>query len=107
MSTQTQQLLLKQFFSAYFHEDWQCEVETPADAVSEYARTVSSAEAHRLAAAIKEFAESAPTDAELESRLFRELGCYYRPAGVGLSVRDWLEQVATQLRDSNGTLGRD
>ena len=51
-----------------------------------------------LAAAIVKYASGFASDKELEEGLFRELGCYYMPSGVGLSCKLWLEHIAEELR---------
>jgi hypothetical protein len=39
MSTETEDDLLKEFFSAYFNEDWSSDAASPMDVVEEYVPT--------------------------------------------------------------------
>jgi hypothetical protein len=97
MNYELTETLLKNFFSAYFHEDFLREAEDPAAVVRAYARTVGAGEAQALAAAILRYRERLADDQELERRLFAHLGCYYSPSADGLSAGFWLQKVAEQL----------
>ena len=82
--------LMVNFFSSYFHQDWVYEAKSPADVVTSYLRTAKANEVVRLRDAIVRFARREGTDAELEKKLFSELGCYYSPSADGQSAREWL-----------------
>ena len=88
---------LTNFFSAYFHEDWPCEAETPTEVVRAYLGTASPSDAARLRAAIIGFVEFERDNAAIEKKLMPELGCYYLPSADGLGARDWLLSVADLL----------
>ena len=103
MKKQTEQLLLGNFFSAYFHEDWPCEAETPEVVVAGYVRTATPSDVRSLAEAIRNYSAEFANDMELEEKLFKDLGCYYRPSAEGLSAKAWLESVANQLFRENRT----
>jgi len=92
------QELLVNFFSAYFHEDWPCEAKTPEEVVTAYAKgTVSDEKIGILCKAILEFSRRFDDEKELEEKLFSELGCYYTPSADGLSPKEWLKRVVSQL----------
>jgi hypothetical protein len=97
MNKQTQQTILSDFFSAYFHEDWPCEAESPAAVLAGYIQTATPSAVRSLGQAIRHYSQSFASDKELEEKLFTELGCYYRPSVEGLSAKAWLESVANQL----------
>ena len=85
---------LRDFFSAYFHEDWPCEADTPADVVSSYVSSAPPSEVERLRGAIIRLVENEQEDAGLEKKLMPELGCYYLPSADGLTAKKWLLEVA-------------
>jgi hypothetical protein len=97
MNRQPQHSLLQNFFSAYFHEDWPCEAESPEAVVAGYVRTAKPSHLRSLSKAIQEYSREFASDRELEENLFKDLGCYYRPSTQGLSAKAWLENVANQL----------
>jgi hypothetical protein len=98
MATEADQSSLERFFSAYFNEDWDCDAENPEGVVRRFKAEATPEERTMLAAAIVKYAAEFGSDKELEEGLFRELGCYYMPSGVGLSCKVWLEQIAEELR---------
>ena len=103
MNKQTQQSLLRNFFSGYFHEDWPREAESPAAAVAGYLRTATPSDARLLSQAIRTYSKEFASDRALEQELFTDLGCYYRPSEQGISAKAWLEDVADQLlQESQG-----
>jgi hypothetical protein len=88
---------LQKFFSAYFHEDWQCDDDNAEAVVRRYLRAASLTETQSLAAAIRAYLESFKNDKELEKDLFNNLGCYYAPSADGLLAKAWLNDLANQL----------
>lgn len=89
--------LLKHFFSAYFHEDWDIEAENPKDIVAMYAADVTEDQRCAVGKAILRYIDHVEDDTELKEKLFSELGCYYTLGADGLTARDWLKIVAAQL----------
>ena len=64
---------LRDFFSAYFHEDWVLEAKDPDHVVSSYLAVGWSAkELNELASQMLRFAESISDDAALEQALFTD-----------------------------------
>ena len=94
-------ILLKNFFGAYFHEDWSLEAENFDGIVANYANISKSEDLRSLSKTIMEYSNMFTIDSELKKNLFTELGCYYSPSGDGLSAKAWLERVAKQLFDSS------
>ncbi|MBS1803986.1 MAG: hypothetical protein JST28_11510 [Acidobacteria bacterium] len=88
---------LRNFFAAYFHEDWICESESPDGIVAMYICDASPSEVIRLSQAILRLIDCGYDNEELEQTLFRKLGCCYSPSGDGKAAREWLYQVATVL----------
>lgn len=97
MSNQAQQLLLKNFFSSYFHEDWMCDMDNPDGVVSEYIRFESPNTIRELGEAILSYLVEFDSDVLLEDQLFIDLGCYYRPSLEGVPAKIWLKNIANQL----------
>jgi hypothetical protein len=100
MNKQAEQLL-SNFFSAYFHEDWPCEAESPEAVISGYVQTAPLGDVEVLAEAIRQYSGEFSNEKELEEKLFTDLGCYYRPSTLGLSAKAWLGRVADQLLREN------
>jgi hypothetical protein len=98
MISQSDLLLLKGFFSAYFHEDWSRDDESPTSVVKRFVAVATREERTLLASAIVKYAAGFPTDKQLGEHLFRDLGCYYIPSGLGMSCKVWLEDIAEELR---------
>ena len=87
---------LVQFFSGYFHEDWDLDADTPEAVVAMYV-DAAPASTQPLAKAIRRLLATPSTDKELSDHLFTDLGCYYDPEADGLTTRAWLLSVAQQL----------
>ena len=101
MNKESQQLILSSFFSAYFHEDWHCEVESAEAVIDEYVKTATPGDVLSLSQAMQDYSQAFTSDSELEKKLFADLGCYYCPSAQGLSAKSWLENTANQLLRKN------
>lgn len=98
MSAQDTDLkLLANFFSGYFHEDWMCKAADSAEVIHLYLQTAKTHEVAMLREAIVHFVSQVGSDAELEKKLFSELGCYYQPSVNGQSAREWLVNIVALL----------
>jgi len=102
MITEEQRALLRQFFGAYFHQDWECDASDTKSVVSEYMKTATARENRLLAEAALQYSAEFNNDGDLEESLFTDLGCYYLPSGDGLSAKPWLQDVANQLLQGPG-----
>ena len=92
---------LKDFFAAYFHEDWLVDAAGPDEVISAYLNDGPTRdELLGLSDSILRFADGGLDDARLEQALFAELGCYYQPSIDQVSARAWLEQIATTLLEA-------
>jgi|SRR5215469_5947818 len=80
MTTQTELSALKDFFAAYFHEDWNCDTENPESVVNSFVANATPAQRTVLADANVKYAAGFASDKELEKQLFRELGCWRKIA---------------------------
>jgi hypothetical protein len=91
---------LRQFFGAYFHQDWRADAPDTASVISSYlADHPDKAERDKLARLIVEYSLRAPNEESLEYFLFKEFCCYYTPSADGVPVRDWLAGIAMRLRE--------
>jgi len=98
MITTDQRDKLRQFFGAYFHQDWDIEFGTPDQALSAFIRQqVERSALEELSRSIVTFVHEHPDDADLDEALFKELGCEYFPPGHGILTRAWLLSVAATL----------
>lgn len=89
---------LRQFFSGYFHEDWQLDSSEPDEVIAQFLMSgPSQDEIDRIVAQIACYLDAATDNAAIERGLLVELGCYYLPDADGVSARDWLGHVAALL----------
>jgi CdiI immunity protein len=94
---------LRNFFSSYFHQDWQDDAVGPAEVISLYlAEGWNAGELRRLADEIRRFADSHTNDDELEHALVSELGSYYMPRADKIPARAWLHDLAAVLTEAAG-----
>src|SRR5882757_8424476 len=107
MSGTNDQILLTNFFGAYFHEDFLCDAGSPSDVVALDVKEprVTLEHLRKLNNAILDYSRRCNTDAELEEKLFSELGCYYRPSVEGLTARTWLQSIASKLLEGGNQRG--
>ena len=90
---------MKQFFGAYFHQDWNLDVSDPDDVIRLFIADGHSAnELINLAEDIEIYAANKIENAAAEEGLLRELGCYYLPSADGILAKAWLKHVAELLR---------
>ena len=90
---------LEQFFGAYFHEDWDVEASDWTAIVAAFAAHASPEDCKQLADDVMWVA----TRSDAAAFLFEQLGCYYDPRADGLSVTDWLSDLAERLASSTAT----
>jgi hypothetical protein len=89
---------LREFLSAYFHEDWALDAQSPSDVVVQFFRDQKSvADLIPIARALRELIDGNADDEALSTRLFREFGSYFDPRGVGESTRSWLAGLADEF----------
>lgn len=100
MITENELAQLKNFFGAYFNEDWDLEADTPEGIVSIFVNETPEQERIALRNAILDYMQQPATDSELWERMFSELGCYYRSPSDTPSARSWLQAIAAQLVDT-------
>ncbi|WP_194727473.1 contact-dependent growth inhibition system immunity protein [Noviherbaspirillum malthae] len=92
---------LKQFFGAYFHQDWNLDASAPDDVVRLFISDgYSNDELINLAKDIEKYAATKTDDAATEEGLLKELGCYYMPSADNVGAKAWLNHVATLLRSA-------
>lgn len=96
MITPDQKEKLRQFFGAYFHQDWDIEYGTPEQTLSAAIRG-HEAQREELSRLVELFVEEHPDDEGLEQALWRDLGCEYLTSADGISSRAWLLDVAAKL----------
>ncbi|MEM7501844.1 MAG: contact-dependent growth inhibition system immunity protein [Pseudomonadota bacterium] len=87
---------LRQFLSAYFHEDFEVENGSWEDAVAKFRGTESPATVEVVSRQLGELLERDVPDSELRGVLF-DLGCYLDPVGLETTARSWLGQVRNLL----------
>lgn len=93
---------LRDFFPAYFNEDWAHATTDYLKVVDEYVaawRDVPE-EVRGLAEALQVLGDESNDDHELETLLATELGSYFVPSRWGLSARQWILTLATHLMES-------
>lgn len=97
---------MKQFFGAYFHQDWNLDVSNPDEVIRLFIDDGhSTSELINLAEDIEKYAANKIDDAAAEEGLLKELGCYYIPNADGIGARAWLNHVAKLLRAACESMG--
>lgn len=90
--------ILRQFFGAYFHQDWMMDAPGLDHVVQLFIDDQrTSEELTRLARLIEKYAANDMKDVVLERALVTELWCYYMPSADGIAVRVWLRHIANLL----------
>lgn len=90
---------LRQFFGAYFHQDWDLDAPDYNGVVDRYiADTTDKRSLRDLANCLEVLSDSYDADVELEDALGKELWCEFVPSGDGLSARTWVLELAHRLR---------
>src|SRR6185295_6213224 len=102
MIQQEKLTMLKDFFAAYFHQDFFAVHGPPEKVVAAFvadslAEEVGEEDLRRLSKAIKDYAQSFDSDNDLERSMLDELGCYYSPKAMNQSARVWMLTVASWL----------
>lgn len=90
---------LTQFFSSYFHQDWQLEADTPSDVVNNYRSSEPPASVEAASQELSKLLEMPIAPADLEAFILDELGCNYDPQSENQTVREWLESVQKSLNN--------
>jgi len=96
MITPEQMDKLRQFFGAYFHQDWGIEYGTPEKTLSAAIRDHES-QRPELRRLIETFVAEHPDDEDLDQALWKDLACEYLPPADGVSSRTWLLGVVARL----------
>jgi len=87
---------LWQLFAGYFHQDWALDDRTADDVLGRFVRGEPPDAVRRVRRDLEDVLRLWPAERELEAVTDR-LGSSYRPAGDGLSTRDWLLHVGQFL----------
>ena len=94
---------LKEFMSAYFHQDWMMDAQSPRDVVAQFFRDQKSVgDLVPIAQALRELIATDEEDERLSTRLFMQYGSYFDPRGVGESTREWLTNLASEFEREIG-----
>jgi hypothetical protein len=93
--------VLRQFFGAYFHQDWSLDA-PDADGIVQLfiSHHRCKEELSRLALLIDAYASSEGDEAKLERALRTDLWCEYQPSVEGIGAREWLAHVSSLLRNA-------
>ena len=92
-----EQFSLKNFMSAYFHEDWMLDSQSAHDVVANFVQDQAPQELGAVARALRGLLAAGEDDATLSRRLFTEFGAYFDPLSAGESTSSWLNSVAAQI----------
>jgi len=86
---------LRDFLSAYFHEDWPDDGSDDRAIVAAYQRKSSAEERGRVCLELARLLSRGLDDQQLRRILLDDLGCYFSPRG---SAAQWLAEVQDMLR---------
>jgi len=100
MLTTQQHERLRQFFGAYFHEDFLLDSPSPDAVVDLYLHDHDAMEIQNLAGDILHLLQET-AGADLDRRLYREYGCNYLPEADRLTRAEWLLRLATKLKTAS------
>lgn len=91
---------LRQFFGAYFHQDWDIDAEDADGVVALYVSDDrhTDEQLRAIARQIDEYLENEGSQENISQGLFEKLGCEYLPASSGSNAGEWLTHVANLLR---------
>jgi hypothetical protein len=87
---------LSQLLAAYFHEDWKMDARNYAQLVREFVASEPPSLVGQASIELRGLLARPLSEAELEQAL-DEVGCYLYPAGTGITVRAWLDEVSVLL----------
>lgn len=93
---------LKQFFGAYFHQDWDLEADDWQGIVDDYVKDLPAAGQLRTLAQEIDDLRHSRVEPDLEQFLVTAVGVYYLPEPPNYTA--WLAQVADRLRQHAATL---
>jgi len=96
----TTSAVLKQFFGAYFHEDWTLDAADSRAVVEEFLTDgkLPPTQLLTLATAIDQIT-TAHSELELPSVMFDKWGAYYRPVAPE-TYASWLTEIAERFRQA-------
>ena len=87
---------LRNFLSAYFHQDWAVEHDTPGAVVDYFVEGESSIQVAQLRDEIARLLERGLDEDELAGQV-RDLGSEYDPSLDGGNYREWLRDIEERL----------
>lgn len=87
---------LENFFSAYFHQDWTVEHDTPEAVVDYYLDSEPVGEVARVREDLDRLLAQDLEEDELAQKV-QDFGSYYDPSADGASYRDWLSGLSERL----------
>lgn len=90
---------LRQFFGAYFNEDWMCEFETADEVVRSFFADSSSETVVRVKKEISIIIEQGLIESELQEFLTEDMGCCYCYLHEWPSGESWLTHVLGLLEE--------
>jgi hypothetical protein len=87
---------LRNFLSAYFHQDWAVEHDTPGAVVDYFVEGESALQVAQLRDEIARLLEEGLDEDELAGQV-RDLGSEYDPTLDGGNYREWLRDIEERL----------
>lgn len=96
--TETKFPHLFQFFSGYFHEDWELDDPHPLAVVSRYLREAKPSIIEETLKEITTLKAMNLSEIELNQVLMNELYCSYDPSFEGKTSAEWLEWLQNTIQ---------
>lgn len=87
---------LRNFLSAYFHQDWAVEHDTPGAVVDYFVEGESALQVAQLRDEIARLLEQGLDEDELAGQV-RDLGSEYDPTQDGGNYQEWLRDIEERL----------
>lgn len=87
-----------QLLGSHFHQDWVDEFGTETQVIKAIICGETRDHIDEVSREIRVLLQSSLTEEELREVMTNRVGCYFEPSSRGMSYRQWLGDVLTQLR---------
>lgn len=87
---------LRAFFGSYFHQDWKLDAPDDNGIIRLFLEDASEENVAAVRADIDSLLALGLSEAEMQSAVFWNLGCYYKP-GYGITTTEWIRSVRARL----------
>jgi hypothetical protein len=90
---------LQDFFLGYFHPDWRLDASSRGDVVKEFLKTAEQEVVRATARDLRDLLDLSMSEEQLHDTMLREYSLFYDPWRDGISMREWLGGLLTEMVD--------